>query len=41
MGINLRCATHDEARKIMKEVHGGEYEPHINNRMLAKKVQQI
>jgi len=41
MGINLFCVTHAKACKIMKEVHTRECGPHMNGRMLAKKVQRM
>jgi len=41
MGINLLYVTQDEAHEIMKEVHGRECGPHMNGRMIAKKVQRL
>jgi len=41
VSINLRCVTKEEARKIMKVVHGGECGSDMNRRMLAKKVERM
>jgi len=38
MCIELLYFTHEEAREIMKEVHGWEWGLHMSSRMLAKKV---
>jgi len=37
IGINLLCATQNEAREIIKEVHSWECRLHINGIMLAHK----
>jgi len=37
-GIHLRCLKKEEAEKVMEEVHQGICGPHINGRMLAKKI---
>ena len=39
MVINLRCVTHEETRDN-EEVHGRKCGPHMNDRMLAKKVKK-
>ena len=36
--IHLRCLKKDEAEKVMEEVHQGICGPHMNGRMLAKKI---
>ena len=36
--IHLRCLKKEEAEKVMEEVHQGICGPHMNGRMLAKKI---
>ena len=36
--IHLRCLKEEEAKRVMEEVHQGICDPHMNERMLAKKV---
>ena len=38
-GVHLRCLKREEAERVMEEVHQGICGPHINGRMLAKKIQ--
>ena len=40
-GIHLRCLKKEEAERIMDEIHQGIYGPHMNGRMLAKKILRI
>ena len=40
-GIHLRCLKKEEAGKVMEEVHQGICGPHMNGRMLAKKILRI
>ena len=40
-GIHLRCLKKEEAERVMEEVHQGICGPHINGRMLAKKILSI
>ena len=37
-GIHLHCLKKEEAERVMKEVHQGICGPHMNGRMLAKKI---
>ena len=37
-GIHIRCLKKEEAEKVMEEVHQGTYGPHMNGRMLTKKI---
>ena len=37
--MHLHCLKKEEAKKVMEEVHQGICGPHINGRMLAKKIQ--
>ena len=37
-GIHLCCLKKDEAERVMEEVHQGICGPHMNGRMLAKKI---
>ena len=37
-GIHLRCLKREEAERGMEEVHQGICGPHMNGRMLAKKI---
>ena len=37
-GIHLHCLKKEEADRVMEEVHQGIYVPHMNGRMLAKKI---
>ena len=37
-GIHLRCLKKEEAEMVMEEVHQGICGPHMNGRMLAKKI---
>ena len=39
--IHLRCLKREEAERVMEEVHQGICGPHMNGRMLAKKIQRI
>ena len=40
-GIHLRCLKKEEVEKVMEEVHQGICGPHMNRRMLAKKILRI
>ena len=40
-GINLHCLKKKEAEKVMEEVHQGIRGPHMNGRILAKKILRI
>ena len=40
-GIHLHCLKKEEAERIMEEIHQGIYGPHMNGRMLAKKILRI
>ena len=40
-GIHLRCLKKEEAKMVMEEVHQGIYGPHMNGRMLAKKILRL
>ena len=40
-GIYLRCLKKEEAKKVIEEIHQGIYGPHMNGRMLAKKILRI
>ena len=40
-GIHLRCLKKEETEKGMEEVHQEIYGPHMNGRMLAKKILRI
>ena len=40
-GIHLRCLKKEEAEKVMEEVHQEICGPHMNGRMLAKKILRI
>ena len=37
-GIHLHCLKNKETEKVMEEVHQGICSPHMNGRMLAKKI---
>ena len=37
-GIHLRCLKKEKAKKVMEKVHQGICGPHMNGRMLAKKI---
>jgi len=37
-GIHLRCLKKEEAKRVAKEVHQGICGPHMNGKMLAKKI---
>ena len=37
-GIHLHCLKKEEAERVMKEVNQGICGPHMNGRMLAKKI---
>ena len=37
-GIHIRCLKKEEAEKVMEEVYQGTYGPHMNGRMLIKKI---
>ena len=40
-GIHLCCLKKEEAKRVMEEVHQGICGPHMNGRMLAKKILRI
>jgi len=40
-GIHLHCLKKEEAEKVMEEIHQGIYGPHMNGRMLAKKILKV
>ena len=40
-GIHLRCLMKEEPEKVMEEIHQGIYGPHMNGRMLAKKILRV
>ena len=40
-GIHLCCLKKEEAERVMEEVHQGICGPHMNGRMLAKKILKI
>ena len=40
-GIHLCCLKKEEAKKVMEEIHQGICSPHMNGRMLAKKILRI
>ena len=40
-GIHFRCLRKEEAERVMEKVHQGIYGPHMNGRMLAKKILRI
>ena len=40
-GIHLYCLKKEEAERVMEEVNQGIYGPHVNGRMLAKKILRI
>jgi ribonuclease HI len=40
-GVHLRCVDKEEAEKLIKEVHQGVCGPHMNGRMLAKKIVRL
>ena len=40
-GIHLHCLKKEEAEKVMEEIHQGICGPHMNERMLAKKILRI
>ncbi|XP_050253558.1 uncharacterized protein LOC126699650 [Quercus robur] len=40
-GIHLHCLKKEEVKKVMEEIHQGIYGPHMNGRMLAKKILRI
>ncbi|XP_031392143.1 uncharacterized protein LOC116204202 [Punica granatum] len=37
----LRCIDEHEARRLMEEVHGGNYGPHMKGLILAKKLMRL
>jgi hypothetical protein len=37
-GVHLRCVNKEEAKRLIKEGHQGVCGPHMNGRMLAKKI---
>ena len=37
-GIHLHCLKKEEAERVIEEVHQGIYGPHMNRRMIAKKI---
>ena len=39
--IHFRCLKKEEVERVMEEVHQGIFGPHMNGRMLAKKIQRI
>ena len=40
-GVHLHCLKREEAERVMEEVHQGICGPHMNERMLAKKILRI
>ena len=40
-GIHLHCLKKEEAKRVMEEVHQGICGPHMNGRILAKKILRI
>ena len=40
-GIHLRCLKKEEAEKVIEEIHQGICSPHMNGRILAKKILRI
>ena len=40
-GIHLHCLKREEAKRVMEEVHQGICGPHMNGRILAKKILKI
>lgn len=40
-GMLLLCVAEGQARKLMEEVHGGTCGPHMNGRMLVKKIMRM
>ena len=40
-GIHLRCLRKEEFEKVMEEIHQEICGPHMNGRMLAKKILRI
>ena len=40
-GIHLRCLMKEEPEKVIEEIHQGIYGPHMNGRMLAKKILRV
>ena len=40
-GIHLRSLKKEEAEKVMEEIHQGICGPHMNGRILAKKISRI
>ena len=40
-GIHLHCLKKEEVDRVMEEVHQGIYGPHMNRRMLAKKIPRM
>ena len=40
-GIHLHCLKIEEAEKVIKEIYQGIYGPHMNGRMLARKILRI
>ena len=37
-GLHLCCLKKEEAERVMEEIHQGICDPHVNGRMLAKKI---
>ena len=40
-GTHLRCLKKEEAKRVMEEIYQGICGPHMNGRMLAKKILRI
>ena len=40
-GLYLCCLNKEEAKKVIEEIHQGICGPHVNGRMLAKKILRI
>ena len=40
-GIHLRCLKKEEAKKVIEEIHQGFCGPHMNGKVLAKKILRI
>ena len=40
-GTHLRCLKKEEAERVMVEVHHGICGPHMNGRMLVKKIRKM
>ena len=40
-GVHLTCVDREETEKLIKEIHQGVCKPHMNKRMLAKKIVRL